>query len=540
MTSERLIEDNPKLVWLAAIIVAAIGSWIMFDALPGANWGIWTAAASVGLIIVARDRGTLDSSTLLIVATATVLAVGAAITADPFMHALICLAVMVFLSLAMLFAVNPGLQRLSALFVISAPFVAGGTALAESFARLVDLSGMFRSTRARATVRGIVITVPVVAFFALLLSNADPVFAGWRNELARIIETWSFIPRTIFFCALLTVVLGAYSFAARKAAAIAATPSVPRADAGSRRWLGATERLILLSAVTGLFWLFIAVQLSYLFGNVPAMPGSDLTFAEYAQKGFGELTVVATCSIILILVSERYGRVDGHGTLVRGLTIALLLAVLIILFSAFNRVVLYEAAYGFTVSRLYAQVYMIVLGFALLALAVEVLTTLDTRALFRRVFAVAVIAFLVLVFWNHEGWIASKNIDRFANTGKLDVRYLVIDMSPNAIPVIVSRLSALPDPKRAELRDAIVTRYRNPRRLGLDRWFEWNYRREQARQALARMGLPEPTAKPVVVRSRLGFAVLAILVPQRRHCYHPLSEIVLAHPLVRRMSVLAR
>jgi hypothetical protein len=183
------------------------------------------------------------------------------------------------------------------------------------------------------------------------------------------------------------------------------------------------------------------------------------------------------------------------------LTIALLLAVLMILVSAFNRVLLYEAAFGFTVSRLYAQVYMIVVAFALFALAVEVLTTLDTRVLFRRVFAVAVIAFMVLVFWNHEAWIASRNIDRYATTGKLDVSYLTRDLSLNAIPVIVSRLSTVPDPRQAQLRDAVVARYRLPKRWQRNRWFELNYRREQARAALARMGLPEPTAPPVVVRS---------------------------------------
>jgi hypothetical protein len=497
---DRIIEDNPKLVWLAAIIVAGLGSWIMFDALPGVNWGIWTAAASCGLILVARDRGTLDSSILLLVATATIGAIGASITADEVMNVFICLGVMLFLAMAMLLAVDPGLKRLSAPFVISAPFVAGGTALAESFRRFVDLGGLLRSSRARETVRGIIITVPVVIVFALLLSNADPIFAGWRNELARIIETWSFIPRTIFFCALLVIVLGAYSFAARSNMVIGG-PSVPPANAASGRWLGATERLILLSAVTALFWLFIAVQLSYLFGNVPSMPGSDLTLAEYAQQGFGELTIVATFSIILIIVSEQYGRVNGHGNLLRALTIALLLAVLIILISAFKRVLLYEASFGFTVARLYAQVYMIVLAFALFALAVEVLTTLDTRALFRRVFAVAVAAFMVLMFWNHQGWIASKNIDRYATTGKLDVPYLVRELPPDAIPVIVSRLSTLPDPKRTELRDAIVARYQNSRRLRADRWFEWNYRRRQAREALARMGLPNPMAQPVVVRT---------------------------------------
>lgn len=491
--------DNPRLVWLSAIIVAAIGAWIMFDAMPGLNWVLWTAAASIGLIVLARARGTLDSSTLVMLGTATLFAGGASITADGMMHALICLSVMLFLALAMLLAVNSGFGRITAFFVVSAPFVAGGTALGESFTRVVEATSMLRSTRARAGVRGALITIPIVVIFALLLSNADPTFAGWRDEIARIIETWSFIPRTIFFFAMMTIVLGAYSFAARTPASIMApgvsTPVSPN------RWLGATERLILISAITALLWLFIAVQLSYLFGNVPTIPGSDMTFAEYAQRGFGELTIVATLSIVLILVSERYGRLNGHARALKALTIALLLAVIIILASAFHRVLLYEAAYGFTVSRLYAQAYMVVLAAALLALAMGVLTVLDTGILFRRVFSVAVIAFAMLVFWNHEAWIASANIDRYAGTGKLDVKYITTELSPNAIPVIVARLATLPDPIRTDIRDAIVARYRSGRVLPNDRWFEWNYRRDQARAALARMNLPDPALRPVVVRS---------------------------------------
>jgi len=431
--------------------------------------------------------------------TATLLGAGASVTADPMMYALICLGVMLFLALAMLLAVDPGFRRVTSLFVISAPFVAGGTALGESFTRVVEATRLLRSTRAQAAVRGALITIPIVAIFALLLSNADPTFAGWRDEIGRIIETWSFIPRTIFFVVMLTVVLGAYSFAAR--APVAVTASGVSSTASDKRWLGATERLILISAITALLGLFIAVQLSYLFGNVPTIPGSDMTFAEYARRGFGELTIVATLSIVLILVSERYGRVNGHAGALKVLTITLLLAVIIILASAFYRVRLYEAAYGFTVSRLYAQTYMIVLAAALLALAMGVLSVLDAGILFRRVFAVAVLAFMVLVFWNHEAWIASANIDRYSSTGKLDVEYITRDLSPNAIPVIVGRLASLPDPIRTDLRDAIVARYRNPRILRADRWFEWNYRREQARAALAGMNLPDPTLRPVVVRS---------------------------------------
>ncbi|MDP9176424.1 MAG: DUF4173 domain-containing protein [Gemmatimonadota bacterium] len=489
-TGERPAAHGTGLAWFAAIAVAAIGAYIMFDALPGVNWGIWTAFASLGLGVVMRARGTLNSSSLLMLAIASVLASGASITAAEFIHALSFLGVVLFLTLAMLFAVGPSLERMTAAFVISAPFVAAGNALAESFRRFSDLSNVFRSTRSRAAVRGAVITIPVVLFFALLLASADPVFGSWRDEIARIIATWEFIPRTIFFFVLLVVTLGAYSFAALHPIRQSSSLSPVSGSEGVGRWLGATERLILVSGVAALFWLFIGVQLSYLFGNAPSEPGSGITFAEYARRGFGELTIVATCSVILILVSERFGRVDDHAGRIKILTLAILVAVLIMLASAFHRVSLYEAAYGYTVSRLYAQVYMLVLAVALIALAAGILGTLDIGSLFRRVFTVAVAAFLVLVFWNHEAWIASANMDRVATTGKLDARYIARDLSPDAIPVIVTRLQSLPEPVRGQLHAELVARYGNPRRLAPGRWFEWNLRREQAREALRRIGLP--------------------------------------------------
>ena len=182
---------------------------------------------------------------------------------------------------------------------------------------------------------------------------------------------------------------------------------------------------------------------------------------------------------------------------IKAITLALILAVLIILGSAFRRVLLYEAAYGYTVARLYAQVYMIVLAVVLFALAYGVMTVLDTRALFRRGFAVATAACVVLVFWNHEAWIASENIERFRITGKLDEKYLVRDMSPDAVPTIISRMATLPDPQKIALNQQLIAKYGQRPRMFSNRWFEWNYRRQEARKALATIGLTTATAASV-------------------------------------------
>jgi hypothetical protein len=240
---------------------------------------------------------------------------------------------------------------------------------------------------------------------------------------------------------------------------------------------------MLLAGVAALFWLFLAVQLGYLFGNLPSVPASGVTFAEYARRGFGELTVVASATALLIVGSERYGKDERERTL-RLLTFAVIAAVLLLLASAFRRVLLYEAAYGFTTARLYAQVYMCAVAAGLLMLSLEVAGDFDAGRLFRRAAGAATILFIALVYWNHEDWIAKQNMDRFAVTGKLDVVYLTQELSPDVIPAIADRLPSMPEPLRSEIRDAMRKRYarRDGRRQRA--WFEWNLASARARTAV--------------------------------------------------------
>jgi hypothetical protein len=239
-----------------------------------------------------------------------------------------------------------------------------------------------------------------------------------------------------------------------------------------------------------LFWIFMAVQLSYFFGNLPRISGSGVTFADYARRGFGELTVVASASAVLVLCSERFGKHEGRRGLIRVATIALIVAVLFLLASAFNRVLLYEAAYGYTTARLYAQCYMIVVAAALIALAWEIRGTLRPARLFRIVGTIATAVFIVLIYWNHEAWIAERNIDRLATTGRLDVVYLTRDLSPNAVPVLTRRLATLPEPARSDLQRALITRYARRTENFDRRWYEWNLRMFRAREALTDLGIP--------------------------------------------------
>jgi len=478
--SAGAVRGGDGLLWATAAAVAGFGNWMLYDALPGINWVLWTGTAVAGLLVLSRRRGLSSRSILLMGGAPIVIAGAAAVTASQRLWVLICLAVIFYLATLMLVTAMPSLRSLTARFAMIAPLLAFRTAVGQAMRRAIEATDLIRSTRARARVRGLAITLPVLVGFALLLAQADPVFAAGRDAIASLIANWDFVPRVVFFVALLVIVLGAYGYASLESASSSAVETRE-----PTRWLGATERLMLLASVAALFWLFLAVQLGYLFGNLPRVLASGMTFAEYARRGFGELSVVASVSALLIVVSEQYGNNPGRQRTLRFLTFAVIAAVLLLLGSAFRRVLLYEAAYGFTTARLYAQVYMCAVAVGLVVLALEVAGDFDTGRLFRRAAAAATILFIALIYWNHEAWIARRNMDRFASTGKLDVAYLARDLSPDAIPAIGERLPSLPEPIRSEIRRAVRERHAAHNEEDRQRsWFEWNLASSRAQQTL--------------------------------------------------------
>lgn len=390
--------NEPAPIWAVAAAVAAFGAWVLYDALPGINWVLWTGAATAGLVTltIRRHQGNSPRAVIFLGAVPVVIAGAAAVTASPHILALVFLAVVLLLAMQMLLATGPSTRSITVRFAAAAPLVALRTAVIEAARRGVEATSLVGSARAREWIRAIAITLPVVLGFAALLAGADPVFAEWRDAVGQFMAGWEFVPRLVFFVAL------------------------------------------------------------------------------------------------LVIVSERYGRDDGRGRALRFFTFAVIAAVLLLLASAFRRVWLYEDAYGFTTARLYAQVYMCAVAAGVVVLSLEVAGKFDAGRLFRRAAAAVTILFVVLIYWNHEGWMARRNMDRFASTGKLDVAYLARELSPDAIPAVAERLHTLPEPLRSELRRAVWEHSAAPRNRRQRAWFEWNLARARAWRALDRSFAPTP------------------------------------------------
>jgi hypothetical protein len=297
-----------------------------------------------------------------------------------------------------------------------------------------------------AILRGILIALPIVAIFAALLSSADLVFAQRLNDFTKLFRLEN-LPEYIF--RVVYILIGAYALAgvflhaARKSQdekLLSEKPLIPQ-------FMGFTEAAIVLGAVSLLFLLFVLIQFRYFFGGGANIGLQGYTYSEYARRGFGELVGVAFCSLLLFLglSSIVNRRTQLQRRAFSSLGIGMVVLVGVILVSAFQRMILYEAAYGFSRLRIYTHIFMIWLG-VLLAVVV-VLEFLRRERLFPLAALLATIGFAAtLALINVDGSIVRQNVRRAENGSGLDVAYLA-SLSTDSVPALIQayqspRLSA--------------------------------------------------------------------------------------------------
>ena len=286
--------------------------------------------------------------------------------------------------------------------------------------------------------RGLLFALPVVAFFAALLASADLIFAqrlAGLTALFSIDNLPEYIFRFIYIMVAAYALAGVYLHAAQR--------SVDEKLLGLEKalippFLGFTEAGIVLGSVVLLFASFVIIQFQYFFGGQANINLSGFTYAEYVHKGFGELVTVAFFALLLFWGLSAITRRETltRQRLFSGLGVALLALVAVILVSAYQRLMLYEDAYGFTRLRTYIHVFMIWVG---VLLAGVVLLNLFRR---QRAFALAAllagVGFSVsLMLLNVDAFIVQRNLARFEQGQTLDVGYLAT-LSPDAVPALVS------------------------------------------------------------------------------------------------------
>lgn len=292
--------------------------------------------------------------------------------------------------------------------------------------------------QAWAVLRGLLIALPIVGVFAALLSSADYVFANRLDEFIKLFRLEK-MPEYLF--RLSYILIGAYMLAGLFLHA--AQKSRDEKLIGEDRplappFLGFTEAAVVLSAVNLLFLSFVFIQFRYFFGGQTNISLEGYTYSEYARRGFGELAAVAFFSLLMFLslsAATKREKAAQRWTF-SGLGVLLVALVGVMLASAFQRLMLYEAAYGFSRLRTYPHVFMIWLG--ILLAAVAVLEVLRKERAFALAVALASLGFaLTLNLLNVDAFIVRQNVARAAAGDGLDVPYLA-SLSADAVPALAA------------------------------------------------------------------------------------------------------
>ena len=265
-----------------------------------------------------------------------------------------------------------------------------------------------------------------------------------------------------------------------------AAPGFARASALPRPSLGIVEVGVVLGLLDLLFFSFVAVQLSYFFGDAQHVVASaGLTFSDYARRGFFELVWVAVLALPLLLAAHWLLRKTDarHVRAFNAMSGAMVLMLFVIMASAFWRMRLYQAAYGQTELRFYTTAFMGWLGAVFAWFALTVLRGRRERFAFGAL--VAWFAALAALHALDPGdRIVRSNLAlarAAARPERFDAGYAA-SLGADAVPALVEAFDGLGEPERLRVAPALL-RWLEPQARG--DWRSWNLSRSRAASAVS-------------------------------------------------------
>ncbi len=383
----------------------------------------------------------------------------------------------------------------------------GGNALTQPAPLLeasVDLDTLRQHGRQGAlpVLRGVLLALPVLFIFTTFLASADAVFAQYVDDLIHLeflADLLEWLWRGTIILVIAWLLAGGLSYALKRRG-LAEFNGFERAfnKAFAVTWLGFIEVTTLLLLVDLLFLGFVAIQFTYLFGGQTNIAVEGFTYAEYARRGFFELLAVSMLTMGLILALSRWTRRQSprQSALFNGLSSLMVGLVIIILISAFQRLRLYEAAFGYTELRLYSHLFMIWLAVAFVWFLVT-LWWQPTR------FAIGafgvVLGFVIsLNLINPDAFIVVQNVahyqmqeatsatpsSSYRGSAEVDITYLMT-LSDDALPLLVANLDQFSQADRQQVREHFDDRLeRLESERASQRWPAFHLARYQAHRIL--------------------------------------------------------
>lgn len=281
---------------------------------------------------------------------------------------------------------------------------------------------------------GILITIPIVLIIIILLATADEIFGkifidAFKNIIVAISDLKIYkislkivviLITFLYFSAFLYTLLYKYEKENET------KKEVKEKD-------NTTIKMI-LGTLNVIYLFFCIVQIKSLF-----MGRVDINYAKYARQGFFQLMIVSLINLVTILIAKKNNRQrQGIFNFINIMSLLMIIFTYIILFSSAMRMYFYERTFGYTYLRL--LVYCILLTEAVLLIPTIYYVINEKINLAKSYFIITICIYVGMNFANFDKMIAKRNIDRYQETGKIDIDYLVTIPGTDAISEMVRLL----------------------------------------------------------------------------------------------------
>ncbi len=330
--------------------------------------------------------------------------------------------------------------------IFALPFGKLGQALSALFRR--GASGEKR--RIGSVLLGILIDVPVVLIIVPLLISSDAAFAA-------MLERWLSLDRLVELVSVL--LLGFFLFLLLFGRLIS-LPRVRRNDppVSSGKGLEPAAVVSFLAVIAAVYALYLFSQLAYFFQAFSGLLPAGFTVAEYARRGFFEMTLISALNLGLIFLShlicrKRDGRVP-HA--VRLLALFLCIFSLVLSATVLSKLVLYIGSFGMTRLRILTFIFTVFLIAVFLSVAVRLFV--PRLPYMKLALAAAAVLTLLCAYADIDRVIAHYNVDAYLS-GRLetiDVSMLE-RMDSDGIVEDVLRLVDVPDAEVAQQAKELLT-----------------------------------------------------------------------------------
>jgi len=318
----------------------------------------------------------------------------------------------------------------------------------------------------------VAVSVALLVVFGSLFASADAAFAELISSVVPDLDGAT-VARWIFVFVVAMGILGGAAFLR------AAPPDLSGLDGAGKRRVARLEWAIPLTLLVLLFAMFVAVQLTVLFGGSEHVLDTEgLTYAEYARSGFWQLLVVTGLTLLVIAGAARWAPRETRAdqVLIRVILGVLAALTLVIVASSLHRMNVYADTYGLTRLRVLVALCEAWLGVVFLLILIAGIR-LKGLWLPRAAVAAGVLALLALAGANPDRLIADRNITRYEQLDRIDIYYLS-NLSADSVPAL--------DRLQNNERNCVLTPIAADLKSDPDDWRGWNLGREQARDLLAK------------------------------------------------------